>query len=331
MIDMRSFRILRRVLAGAAVLLVLAVVADKATAQSYPSKPIRMIVPFAPGGADIVARLVADRMSASLGQPVIVDNRPGAGGTTGTRATGLADPDGYTLTLASPGQMTVAPAVRKNLEYDPVRDFAPVALIAVSPFVLAINPKLPVRSVQELVAYAKANPGKINFASPGGGTTSQLFGELLKQYSGIDIVHVPYRGSAPAIVDLVAGQVHMYFDNLRNIQPFARDGRLRALAVTTESRAAETPELPTMIESGLAGFSGFYWNGVLAPSRTPAGIVERLNAVLNENLKSTEMRQTITKLGMEPKGGTPRDFAALIEAEIKKWTAVAKAAKVTIE
>ena len=327
MIDMR---IIRRVLAAVAVLLVGTAVADKVTAQSYPSKPIRMIVPFTPGGADIVARLVADRMSAALGQPVIVDNRPGGGGTVGTKAASLAEADGYTLTLASPGQMTVAPAVRKNLEYDPVKDFAPVALIAVSPFVLAINPKLPVKSVQELIAYAKANPGKLNFASPGAGTTSQLFGELLKQ-RGIDIVHVPYRGSAPALVDLVAGQVHMYFDNLRNIQPFARDGRLRALAVTTESRAAETPELPTMIESGLAGFSGFYWNGVLAPARTPAGIVERLNAVINESLKSTEMRQTIIKLGMEPKGGTPRDFAVLIEAEIKKWTAVARAANVTIE
>ena len=240
------------------------------SAQPYPSKPIKMIVPFAPGGADVVARVVADRMAASLGQPVIVDNRPGGGGIVGTKATSLADADGYTLTLASPGQMTIAPAVRKNLDYDPLKDFAPIAMVAVSPFVLAINPGLPATTVPELIAYARANPGKVNFASPGAGTTSQLFGELLKQAGGIDIVHVPYRGSAPAIIDLVAGQVHMYFDNLRNLQPFFKTGKLRALAVTTETRAAEMSELPTMIESGLAGFSGFYWNGVLAPARTPA-------------------------------------------------------------
>jgi tripartite-type tricarboxylate transporter receptor subunit TctC len=306
-------------------------VGDRASAQSYPSKPIKMIVPFAPGGADVVARVVADRMAASLGQPVIVDNRPGGGGIVGTKATSLADADGYTLTLASPGQMTIAPAVRKNLEYDPIRDFAPVAMVAVSPFVLAINPALPVTSVQELIAYAKANPGKINFASPGAGTTSQLFGELLKQRSGIDIVHVPYRGSAPAIVDLVAGQIHMYFDNFRNLHPFFQSGKLRALAVTTENRAAEMPTLPTMIESGLAGFSGFYWNGVLAPVRTPAPVIGRLNAVINDGLNSAEMRHTITKLGMEPRPGTPQEFADLIAAEIKKWTAVAHAANLTID
>ena len=290
-----------------------------------------MIVPFAPGGADVVARVVADRMAAVLGQPVIVDNRPGGGGIVGTKATSLADADGYTLTLASPGQMTIAPAVRKNLDYDPLKDFAPVAMVAVSPFVLAINPGLPVTTVQELIAYAKANPGKVNFASPGAGTTSQLFGELLKQNSGIDIVHVPYRGSAPAIVDLVAGQVHMYFDNLRNLQPFFKSGKLRALAVTTESRAAAISELPTMIEFGLAGFSGVYWNGVLAPARTPGKIVGQLNRVINDGLTSTEMRDTIRKLGMEPKVGTPQEFSELIAAEIKKWTAVARGANLTID
>ena len=305
--------------------------ATGASAQPYPSKPIKMIVPFAPGGADVVARVVADRMAAALGQPVIVDNRPGGGGIVGTKATSLADADGYTLTLASPGQMTIAPAVRKNLDYDPLKDFAPVAMVAVSPFVLAINPGLPATTVQELIAYAKANPGKVNFASPGAGTTSQLFGELMKQNSGIDIVHVPYRGSAPAIIDLVSGQVHMYFDNLRNLQPFFKTGKLRALAVTTETRAPAMSELPTMIESGLAGFSGVYWNGVLAPARTPAKIVAQLNGVINDALTSTEMRDTILKLGMEPKVGTPGEFSALIAAEIKKWTAVARGANVTVD
>ena len=241
-------------------------VAQGQPAQTYPNRPIKMVVPFAPGGADVTARLVGDQITAALGQPVIIENRPGgAGGTVGTKSVTTAEPDGYTLTLASPGPITVAPAVIKTLDYDPIKQLAPVAMIATSPFVMVINPGVPAKSIQEFVAYAKANPGKINFVSPGFGTSSHLFGELLQQRSGIQIVHIPYRGATPAIVDLVAGQVQMFFDNLRNLQSFIQAGRLRALAVTTDKRSPEMPELPTMAEAGISDFVGFYWSGVLAP------------------------------------------------------------------
>lgn len=300
---------------------------NHAAAQTYPNRPIKIVVPFAPGGADVIARLVADRISASLGQPVVIENRPGgAGGTVGTKIVTTSDPDGHTLTLASPGPITVAPAVNKNLDYDPIKHLAPVAMIATSPFVLVVNPDLPARSVRELVAYATANPGKTNYVSPGFGTTSHLFGELLKLRTGAQIVHVPYRGASPAIVDLVAGQVQVFFDNLRNLQPFIQTGKLRALAVTSDARSPEMPDLPTMIEAGIEGFVGFYWNGVLAPAGTPGSIIDKLNTVINEGLKSPEMKTNLLKLGMEPKIGSPQDFAAFIVAETQKWTAVARAA-----
>jgi len=241
-------------------------VAPPSIAQTYPNRPIKIIVPFAPGGADVIARLVADRLSAVLGQPVVIENRPGgAGGTVGTKAVATADPDGYTLMLTSPGPITVAPAVYKNLDYDPVKRLAPIAMIATSPFVLVIHPDVPARSVREFVAYSKANAGKVNFVSPGFGTSSHLLGELLKLRTGAEILHVPYRGATPAIADLLAGQVHMFFDNIRNLQPFVQSGKLRALAVTSEVRHPEMPELPTMIESGIDEFLGYYWNGLLAP------------------------------------------------------------------
>jgi tripartite-type tricarboxylate transporter receptor subunit TctC len=299
----------------------------EAGAQSYPTRPIKMVVPFAPGGADVMARLVGDQLTAALGQPVIIENRPGgAGGTVGTKSVTIAEPDGYTLTLASPGPITVAPAVIKTLDYDPIKQLAPVAMIATSPFVLVINPGVPAHTVAELVAYAKANPGKINFVSPGFGTSSHLFGELLKQRTGIEIVHIPYRGATPAIVDLVAGQVQMFFDNVRNLQSFIQAGKLRALAVTSDKRNPDMPDLPTMAEAGITDFVGFYWNGVLAPAATPAPIIDRLNAAINAGLRSRETQATLAKLGMEPKIGSPLDFAALIATEHRRWIAVARAA-----
>ena len=303
--------------------------AGDAAAQTYPSRPIKMVVPFAPGGADVMARLVADRITAALGQPVVIENRPGgAGGTVGTKYVATAEPDGYTLTLASPGPITVAPAVYKNLDYDPARQLAPIAMIATSPFALVVNPQVPANTLREFVAYALANPGKINFASPGFGTSSHLFGELLKQQTGAQIVHVPYRGATPAIVDLVAGQVQLLFDNLRNLQSFIQAGKLRALGVTSDVRSAEMPDVPTMVEGGLADFIGFYWNGVLAPAGTPQMIIDRLNAAINDGMKTGEMRGAVIRLGMTPKTGTPADFAALIAQESAKWAAVAKAANI---
>ena len=304
-----------------------AMTASEAAAQAYPNRPIKMVVPFAPGGADVIARLVGDQITAALGQPVVIENRPGgAGGTVGTKFVTTAEPDGYTLTLASPGPITVAPAVNKTLDYDPLKQLAPVAMIAQSPFMMVIHPGVPAKTVQEFVAHAKANPGKINFVSPGFGTSSHLFGELLKQKTGIEIVHIPYRGATPAIVDLVAGQVQMFIDNVRNVQSFVQAGKLRALAVTSDKRSPDLPDLPTMAEAGVEGIVGFYWNGVLAPAGVPAPIVEKLNAVINEGLRTRETQATIARLGMEPRIGSPQDFAALIAREHQYWLAVARAA-----
>ena len=312
----------------AAIIGVAALAAGEADAQTYPNRPIKMIVPFAPGGADVMARLVGDQITAALGQPIVIENRPGgAGGTVGTKFVTTAEPDGYTLTLASPGPITVAPAVNKSLDYDPLTQLAPVAMIATAPIVMAVYPGVPANTVREFVAHAKANPGKINFASPGFGTSSHLFGELLKQRTGIEIVHVPYRGATPAIVDLVAGQVQTLFDNVRNVQSFIQAGKLRALAVTSEKRSPGMPDLPTMAEAGIDEFIGSYWNGVLVPAGTPQSIIEKLNTVINQGLRSREAQASITRLGMEPRLGSPQDFAKLIAQEHQHWAAVARAAK----
>jgi tripartite-type tricarboxylate transporter receptor subunit TctC len=303
-----------------------------AIAQTYPSRVIKMIVPFPPGGADVIARLIADRLTVALGQPVIVENRPGgAGGTVGAKAVAVADPDGHTLLFTSPGPLTTSAAVYRNLDYDPIKSFAPVATIAMSPFLLVIHPEVPAESVAEFVAYAKANPTKISYASAGAGTLPHLFGELLKQRTGIEMLHVPYRGSAPAITDLLAGQVHMYIDNTRNVLSFVQAGKLRALAVTSETRVAELPDLPTMPESGYGEFLATYWNGVLAPAGTPAAVIDRLNAAINASLTTAEVQASMARLGMVPKIGSPQDFAGQIAAEFAKWTAVAKAADIRVD
>jgi len=318
----------RDVLAGGLALSVLAA----GTAASYPSRPIKMIVPFPPGGADVMARLLADRLTAALGQPVIVENRGGGGGgTVGSKVVAAAEPDGHTLLFTSPGPLTTSAAVYKNLDYDPIRSFAPIATIAVSPFLVVVHPSLPVAGMQQLVAYAKANPGKISYASVGHGTLPHLFYELLKQRTEIEMIHVPYRGSGPAITDLLAGQVQLYVDNTRNILSFVQTGKLRALAVTSETRAPELPALPTMPESGYPDFLATYWNGVLAPAGTPQAIVDRLSAVINASLGTPEMRASVLKLGMTPKIASPQEFAALIGAEYEKWVAVATAANIKVE
>jgi tripartite-type tricarboxylate transporter receptor subunit TctC len=318
----------RDVLAGGLALPALAAGA----AASYPSRPIKMIVPFPPGGADVMARLLADRMAPALGQPVIVENRGGGGGgTVGSKVVASAEPDGHTLLFTSPGPLTTSAAVYKNLDYDPIRSFAPIATIAVSPFLVVVHPSLPVASMQELVAYAKTNPGKISYASVGHGTLPHLFYERLKQRTDIDMIHVPYRGSGPAITDLLAGQVQLYVDNTRNILTFVQAGKLRALAVTSETRASEPPALPTMPESGYPDFLATYWNGVLAPAGTSRAIVDQLNIVINASLETPEMRASVVKLGMTPKIASPQEFAALIAAEYEKWVAVAKAANIKVE
>jgi tripartite-type tricarboxylate transporter receptor subunit TctC len=306
--------------------------AGAATVEPYPSRVVKMIVPFPPGGADVMARLLADRLAAALGQPVIVENRAGGGGgTVGAKSVATAEPDGHTLLFTSPGPLTTSAAVYRNLDYHPIKSFAPVATMAESPFLLVVHPAVPARSVAELIAYAKANPGKISYASAGHGTLPHLFCELLKQRTGIDIVHVPYRGSGAAITDLLAGQTQMYIDNTRNLAPFLATGQVRALAVTSPTRTPELPQLPTMPESGYPEFLATYWNGVLAPAATPTPIIDKLSGAITAILQSADMQASVLKLGMTPKIASPQEFADLIAAEFGKWTAVAKAANIRVE
>lgn len=304
-----------------------------AIAQSYPNRTIRLVLPFPPGGAtEFINRLVADRLSSRFRQPVIVENRPGgAGGTVGAKAVATADPDGYTLLLSPPGPLVTAAAIYKNLDYDPSTSFAPVALMFSSPQVLAVNPGVPAKTIPELVAYAKSNPGKISFASPGFGTQPHLLGEMLKLAAGIDIVHVPYRGPAPAITDLLAGQVQLYFETTPSLLPHIEVGKIRALAIAGEARIRQLPDVPTAIESGFPTLLAGFWLGMLAPAGTPERIVNQLNVATNEILLSQEAQTGLAKLGAEARVGSPQEFAAFIASETKKWTAVAKGAGVKID
>ena len=308
----------------------LIVTAAPAFAQSYPNKLIRIVAPFPPGGpTDGAARLIADRLSALFGQTVVVENRPGgAGGTVGVKSAASADPDGYTLLFTPPGPLVTAPAIFRNVGYDPVKAFAPVSAVFSSPHVLVVNPNVPAKSMQELVAYAKANPGKVSYASPGFSTQPHLLGEMLKLMTGTDIVHVPYKGSAPVLTDLIAGQVQMYFDSASFLLPHVQSGKVRALAVAEESRLPQLGDTPTTIEAGFGKLQATYWVGVLVPAGTPQAVIERLNGAINEVMKSPAMQETLVKLVARPRSGTPQDFAAFMVAETKKWTETINAANI---
>jgi tripartite-type tricarboxylate transporter receptor subunit TctC len=319
----------RRFLVGGVAALCTA--AAPAWAQTYPAKPVRVIVPFAPGGVDVTARLITDRLAAAFRQPFIIDNRPGAGGALGAKVVAGSDPDGTTLLFSSPGPVVVSPLINKNAGYDPVKSFSPVAMVAQSPLLLVIHPSVPARSVQELVAYAKANPGKVHFPSPGFGTQPHLVGEMFKSLTGADIVHVPYRGSAPSITDLLAGQVQMYFDNFANLRQHVEAGTLRALAVTGTGRNPQLPAVPTMRESGYPGIEATYWNGLLAPAGTPAAVVSRLNATVNGAVATADVSAALRKLGSEPKTGSAQEFAAFIAAEVRRWGKVVRDASIKVE
>jgi tripartite-type tricarboxylate transporter receptor subunit TctC len=302
-----------------------------ARAQTYPLKPVRIIVPFAPGGVDVTARLVADRLTAALGQPFIVENRAGAGGSVGAKMVASSDPDGHTLMFSTPGPVVVSPVMNRNAGYDSVRSFAPVAIVSQSPLLLVIHPSVPAKTVKELVDYAKANPGKIHFPSPGLGTQPHLVGEMFKSMTGLDIVHVPYRGSAPAVTDLLAGQVQIYFDNFANLLQHVEGGKLRAIAVTGDGRSPQLPDVATMDESGYGGIAATYWNGMFAPAGTPAAVVARLNGVVNQALATPEVRSALQKLGSDPKTGTPQEFAAFIALEAERWGKVVRDANIRVE
>jgi tripartite-type tricarboxylate transporter receptor subunit TctC len=293
-------------------------------ADSYPSRVIKLVVPFAAGGpVDVMARLVAQHLSSKLGQSVIVENRPGAGGTIASKLVATAEPDGHTLLFASAGSLAISPSLYKNLGYDPVAGFAPVALVANHPQAMVVHPSVPVRSVKELIDYAKANPSALNFgAAPG--TPPQLMVELFCSLSGIKMVFVPYKGAAPALTDLIAGRTQMTMLSTAVIVPPILDGRLRPLAVTSTTRWHELSDVPTMAEVGFAGFPQGSWTAVVAPAGTPAEVVTRLNATINEGLGSAELRGGLTRLGAEIKTETPQQLGVLLADEITKWAEVIK-------
>ena len=297
-----------------------------ARAQTYPVKPIRIIVPFAAGGgADFTARIVGQKLAEALGQPVIADNRTGAAGAIGAELAAKAAPDGYTLLLGSAGPLAILPGMSTRLPYDPVASFAPVVLVSSMPFLLAVHPSLPVRSVKDLIALAKSKPGQLNYASPGSGSTTHLVAELLKAMAKIDIVHVPYKGVAPSVADLMAGQVQMMSGDLSTLMPQVKAGRLRALAVTGAKRSALAPEFPTIAESGVPGYEARGWFGVLAPVATPGEIVMRLNSVIAKGIAGADARERLAALGGEVVGGTPAEYATRLRADLAKWSQLIKA------
>ena len=301
-------------------------------AQEYPRKPIRLIVPFAPGGGnDTVARAIAQSAGTSLGQPVIVDNRAGAGGMLGAELAARAPPDGYTLFLGGVGSHAINPNLHAKLPYDPVKDFAPITLIASAPSVLVVNPSLPARTLAEFTALAKASPGRINYASNGNGSSAQLAAVLYESMAGVQMVHVPYKGLAPALVDLLAGEVQAMFSSVVAIVPNIKAGRLRALAVTGKRRAALLPEVPTLDESGVPGYEAGSWYGILAPAGTPQAVVAKLHEAIVRALAQPEVRERLVSEGAEVIGSTPEAFAAHITAELARMGKLIRDAGIRME
>ncbi len=303
-----------------------------AFAQStYPTKPIRLINPFPPGGgATIMGRVIAQELTERLGQSVVFDNRGGAGGIIGMEIAARSAPDGYTLTMATASTVTIHPLLSK-VPFDPVKDFAPVSHVSNVPLLLVVHPSVAAKSTKEFIALLKAQPGKLNFASSGKGTISHLAGELFKFNTGVNMVHVPYRGGGPALVDVLGGQVQINFANILSSLPHVKGGRLRGLAVTSAKRSSAITELPTVTESGLPGYEVVQWNGVLAPARVPAAIVARLNSEIERMLALPEMKSRLAADGADAAGGPPEKFAAFIRSDIDKWTKVIKAANVQVD
>ena len=325
-------RLLRAVAALAGIAAIAIATSAAAQTNAYPTKPVRLVVPFPPGGAtDIIARAVAQKLSETWGQSIVVDNRPGAGGNIGTELVAKAAPDGYTLEMGTVGTHAINASLYAKIPFDNVKDFAPIILVAGVPNVLEVNPSLPVNSVQELIAYGKANPGKLNFASSGNGTSIHLSGELFKVMTGVQMAHVPYKGSAPALQDLIAGQVQLMFDNLPPSLPQIKAGKLRALAVTSATRAPALPDIPTVAESGLPGFEASSWFGLLAPTGTPPAIIAKINDEVAKWLASPEGKEKLASIGANPAGGSPEDFARHIQAETAKWAKVVKASGAKVD
>ena len=300
--------------------------------EAWPTRPITVIVPFPAGGTtDIVARLAGVELSRELGQPVIIDNRPGAGGNIGSQAVARAQPDGYTLVMGTVGTHAINPSLYKKMPYDHVKDFAPISRVANVPNLLVANPSQPFKTVPELIAYAKANPDTLTFASSGNGTSIHLAGELFKVQTGVKMQHVPYKGSAPALADLMAGQTSIMFDNLPSSIAFVRAGKLRPIAITTLTRAPELPNVPTVAESGVPGFDASSWFGLLAPANTPPAVIKRIDDALIKILATTDLKKKIIDQGGEPVGEKPEQFAAFIKSETAKWAKVVKESGASVD
>jgi len=297
-----------------------------ALAQNYPSRPARMVVPWTAGGtADLMARISSQKFSESFGQQFVVDNRPGAGGLIGTEQVAKAAPDGLTLLLATTAPNSVAPSLYAKLPFDPVKDFASVSLMATTCYVLSVHPSMPVSNARQLVALAKARPGQLTFSSPGSGTPNHLSGEMLKMLTGIDMQHVPFKGSAQAISDVIGGQIAMSFENIVVASPFVKNGRLKALGVTSAKRASALPSVPTMAESGVPGFEAVGWIGVVAPAATPKDIIAKLNGEMVRMLSSPDVKERISSLGAEVVSTTPEGMDQFNRAQIELWAKVVKA------
>jgi tripartite-type tricarboxylate transporter receptor subunit TctC len=305
--------------------------AQSSKPADYPARPVRLVVPFAPGGTnDILGRIVAEKLAERLGQPFVADNRAGANSVVGSEIVARANPDGHTVLIVAAG-FAVNPSLVRKLPYDTVRDFAPIGLVAGGPYLMVIHPSVPARTVNEFIAWAKSRPGQVNYASVGTGSPPHLAAELLKITAGINMEHIPYKGGSAVLPDLIAGRVSMFFGSIATLRPHVQTEKLRAVAVTTTQRASAMPEVPTFIESGLAGYEVNGWYGLLAPGKTPRAIVGRLNAELRQVLADPETRRRFAANGMDPAPGSAEEFAALIRSEIAKWAKVVRAAGIKPE
>jgi tripartite-type tricarboxylate transporter receptor subunit TctC len=310
----------------------LALMSGGARAEDYPSHAVKIVVPFPAGGSnDIIARILAQKLSERTGQQFFVENRGGAGGNIGAEAVAKAGADGYTLLVTAPPPLTTNIALYKNLPFDPARDFAPIALLATVPIVLMVHPSLPVKNVQELVALAKARPGTLNFGSSGIGSTNHLAGELLKRMTGIDVVHVPYKGAAPAMNDLIAGHIPMMFDNMPAVLPQVQGGAVRAIAVAGATRASALPDVPTVAEQGVEGFEAFSWFGLIAPAKTPTPVLKSLQREVEAILKMPEVRKRLAELGAEPGAISGAEFGQFLADDTAKWTKIIQASGATAD
>ena len=317
--------------AGLLTFLALAIAPLAHAQDDYPNRTVRIIVPFAPGGStDVVARILADKLGADLKQSFVVENRAGAGGNIGADAVAKASPDGYTLLMGTTGVLAINKYLYKEMSFDPERDLVPVSYTSLITNILVVNPQVPAKTVSELVALARAKPGSLTFASSGAGSSTHLSAELFKSMAGVDILHVPYKGSSQAITDLMGGQVTMLFDNAPSSIPFVEQGKLRALAVTSTKRLPNLPDVPTLDEAGVKGYESLSWSGIMAPAGTPKRVIDKLNAAIEKILRDPDVKQRFASLGVEPVGGPPEAFSRHIRAESEKWARVVKTANITL-